>query len=626
MEQLHSKVVDYISEVTPGFKKQGLMFTCPLCKSLRCHIFNHKAHCLNCQTQLGTIFDIVRRFEEDKKSWTDDDIVFYLKNKYNIDILTKKEVNDVLSVFEQNGFDLVPVVRNRKNPIELDWVNKTHLDKHEWLNWLSDGLNLGVKTGARSKITVLDFDTREIPSSILALLPPTLTQETTKGFHYIYQHEPSLPNSRLDDIKLDILNDGRQFVVFPSVVDNIRRRIKVAAISKMSTGLINFLKQNTLPNVKSISEKLKEQIITEDFSDVKLSPVQEGSRNNLLVKIGGILKKQGFNIQETETVVNVINRNFCKPPLPDREIRGMMKSLDRYFAFDDKELAVKVFKYLRIVEEASPRDVKEAIGETKERVDTALAYLVKEGFLIKRRRMFCVIKRLTWKDTFMSDGLTIKYKMPYFDDVATFRDGDMILIGGQQKVGKTHIAMNIIKQLVEQNIKPHYISLESGSRYTLIAKQLQMGEGDFWTPETPHFSVVDIELEKNAITIIDWLLPKDYADTDKTFQYFSQQLVKNGGILIIFVQLKKNADFFAENMIAMFPALVCRYKYDQSPEGKDNHERGFFEVMYMREPKGRVKHAQIHCHYDWQTKRLNVVQDTEKEDDEKFLVVSEGDL
>jgi hypothetical protein len=329
--------------------------------------------------------------------------------------------------------------------------------------------------------------------------------------------------------------------------------------------------------------------------------------------LGGILRKE-LNIVQTTSVLNILNRHFCKPQLSTRDFNDIVKSLDKYISLEGEEIASTILRYLRIVEEATARDVKEALGFKKEQIDSSLSWLVKEGYAYKKSRIFHVTKRADWKDTFLDEGKVIDYQMPYFQDTAIFRDGDMTVIGAKTKVGKSHIALNIIKQLVSQGKKPYYISLESGNRFVSIAMALGMKEGDFYW--CVHFRPENIELEKGAITIIDWLLPSDYAETDKLYKYFAEQLVKNKGTLIIFVQLKDNGDFFAKNMIAMFPALVTRYFYDDDEKG----DTGYFIVDYMREPRVHKKRHKIPCKYDWDTKELTIVGNAiEEEDNGSFM-------
>jgi len=494
------------------------------------------------------------------------------------------------------------------------WTTKTHKNRKEWEDWLKDGLNIGLKTGKCSNVTIIDIDQEEIPPGIDNLLLPTLTFKTNKGWHLVFKYTEELKNTRYDEYKTDLLNDGKQSVVFPSVVDGKIREIRYNEIAEMPKELIALLKSKTSVPLQTFSERMIEEIKlgSVNLEDLNLRQVSEGNRNSFLIRFGGILRKE-MNLAQTAYTLDLINKHFCNPPLSAREFDAIVNSLDKYISMDGTELAVKVLNYLRIVEEANSMDIREAIGEKtsegKQRMEKAIAYLIKEGLVYKKRKAFHLIKKAEWRETFLDEGSTIDFNMPYLNDVATFRNGDMIVIGAKSKVGKSHISLNIIKQLIDQGKKPHYISLESGNRFVSIAKTLGISEGQFkWCV---HFSPENIEIEKNAITIIDWVLPTDYAETDKLFKHFAEQLVKQGGILICFVQLKQDGTFFAQNMISFFPALVTRYMYDDE---KGDGTYGGFHIDYIREPKIRQKFMKVPCKYNWEKKTLEKLENAIDED------------
>ena len=278
--------------------------------------------------------------------------------------------------------------------------------------------------------------------------------------------------------------------------------------------------------------------------------------------------------------------------------------------------------YLRLVEEANSKDVQLVVGESKEKVDRVLSYLVKEGYILKKRRNYLVLKKIDWSDSYTKDEVPINYRMPYFDDIGYFKVCDLILIGGQQKVGKSHIALNIIQRLVKQGIKPYYINLEPGNRFVSISRSLGLKEGDFFY--TTFFHPEQLELEDNAITIIDWLLPKDYAETDKLFQHFCEQLYKHKGNLIVFMQLRESGDFYAKDMTAMFPALVCKYLYDKDADGNDIPTSGYFKVDYIREPTTSLKKYKIPCKYNWSTRILSRLDELDSNIEEKSEILMLG--
>jgi len=606
MHKITSKVLDYLKDSLPNFQKKGVMFTCPICLEVKCNIITNtnRIFCIKCRKPIGDIFDVVNILEPNKYK-SKDEVIQYLKKKYDIDYFTETDINKVFSLYESFGFDLVPIVGNTKIPLEKDWLNKQHITSSEWLDWYSDNLNMGVKSGEKSGVTVLDFDIKEISSEIKPLLNETLLAETDRGWHYIYKYEPSLSTTRIDELKLDLINNGKQFVIYPSKVNGIRRKELIGTIiNKMSPELIEYLKKRNKVDFDFMSpaEKLDESIKSNILNEVNFNLVGEGNRNTFLLHLGGILRKEMSSV-EVEKTLGVVNRICCKPPYPQKELKILVDSLDKYVVYDEKELALKILKHLRIVKEATARDLKEVVLATKEKVDTALAFLEREGYIIRKSRMYHVLTRVDWKDTFADDCKPIDdFKVPYFHDVANFVYSDMILIGGKQKVGKTHIAINIIKQLVEQGKKPYYLNLEGGNRWVKISKQLGLKEGDFFN--FTNFSPEGLELEDNAITIIDWLLPKDYANTDKLFQHFAEQLFKHKGLLIVFVQLRDTDSFFAKDMVAMFPAFVCRYIYEKDGEGKDVSDKGAFHVDYVRDAKPKSKTFLIPCQYNWNTKRL----------------------
>jgi len=173
--------------------------------------------------------------------------------------------------------------------------------------------------------------------------------------------------------------------------------------------------------------------------------------------------------------------------------------------------------------------------------------------------------------------------------------------------------MNIIKQLVKQGKIPYYLSLESGSRWSKIALQLGLKEGDFYWDEVT--DATGIELEMGAITIIDWLCPNNYAEVDKLLKHFTEKLQKTKGIAIVFMQLRDNNDWLAKDLVKQFPSFACKYVYSDDETG----EYGKFTIDKIREAKFKTKIYEIPCRYDWSSKELTMIEEMDKEiPDEKI--------
>lgn len=614
-EILRQNFFKFLSEKIQPFKvsklkdKGNYLFTCPSCLKQTALFMaeTNKVFCQHCNFQ-GSILEVAYLVDTSLKEKKFHEIAEYLYIKYGIRLT---EFNAQLAKFyfdcyKKHNFDLVPLIKNQKIPFEKDWVNREHKSLEEWLKWFESGFNVGVKTGKKSNITVIDIDTKDMPE-VFVNLENYIMQSTPKGYHFVFQYEPDLPTTRFEELKIDLLNDGKQFVVYPSIVDGVDRfwnfKEVCPEIPKMTKEIKDFLVSNLssgIPPKINETEQLIRDIANDDLSGASL--VEDGNRHNSLIRFGGVLRKR-LTIQDTQYVLELFNKNFVKPPLNARDFLALVKSLDRYMNVDERELAIRILEYLRYAEEGTSKDIEQALGEKKSRVDKALSFLIKEQYIVKRNRMFHLLKKIVWREDFPSLHNEVDFLVPYFHDTAIFNWGDLILLGGQSGYGKTTISMNFIKRFKEQGLTPHYICLETGSRFIKTAAHLGLKEGDFrWCVQTDPSK---IELEKNSITILDWLLIEDKSQTDTVMKYFVEQLVRTNGFLIIFMQLKEDNGWFAPNMVKQFPAFAARYLYDEDGNGIT----GSWHVDKIREAKRQMKRSTIPCHYMWDTKLLKRIDE-----------------
>jgi len=162
----------------------------------------------------------------------------------------------------------------------------------------------------------------------------------------------------------------------------------------------------------------------------------------------------------------------------------------------------------------------------------------------------------------------------------------------------TTIALNILKEMIEQDIKPYYVYNEAGSRFQKIAKLLEI-EGKFF--HCQHANPLAVELEPNSFTIIDWLCLENKAETDTTLKHLNDELQRKRGILIIFTQLKQNYEWFAPNLIDHFPTFAARYIQDN-----ENHTEGHWDISKIKEPRGNFCTYILPCMYDHQTRIFKI--------------------
>jgi len=500
---------------------------------------------------------------------------------------------DVLNFYSEMGFNLVKA--NEKQPVMPSWTELINKSPREWLSWLNEGYNLGLLCGETSNTTVIDIDQEIIPEGLLRVLNRTLMQKTNKGWHYVYQFDKDIPSTRIDALKVDLMGSGRQIIIPPSQVNGrYREWSDMIEPSRLDDELKDFL-------LSQVGTKVN----VEPLSLVGGSPlVVEGNRNNTLIHLGGVMRNW-LNPIQVAKVLALINQNFITPSLPITEIEAMAKSIAKYDSRDFEQFEEKIYQYLKMTEGAIIHDIKDFTKEDRTTIDIALYNLREKERVFKSGNRFYVLNKVEWKQDFhFEQGKAIPFKMPYFDDVAQFCWGDLVLLAGKPSVGKTTIAMNIAKQLSVQGVVPYYVNLESGSRFGSTATRLGIKVGDmhFTTASNPQV----IELEKDSVTIIDWLLIDEKYETDKVFKHFSEELKKKGGVLILFQQLRDNNHYFAQDMVKQFPSFAARYIYD---EEENSREFGAFRIDKNREPKGRWV-SKLPCRYDRDTMVLDLL-DTE---------------
>jgi len=606
---------------------------------------NHKLYCHACK-KTYSILDVVR-IVENKPDLKEEEIYSLLKNLFGLTLETKNDKGDTEKLFkdyDKRNFDLTPVAKNNKNPIERDWPNKVHRDPEEWMQWIISGLNLGLKTGARSGVTVLDIDaltksekaeyldsncTAKRQKELIKLRDErvdiifkkfnieltTVYQKTLGGYHLIYKYEPDIPKCQIkvEGIIIDVENDGGQVVIPPSIIPKTERKIYLEnEIQQMPQNIKTYCLEYKPPKSEVVKKDNGEPDLKsyngEDFDLKDL----EGMRNNTWIKMGGILRKE-LNPSQTSFVLKVMNRNLMSDPLEDREIDGMMGQLNKYVSFDEQELSRDIINYL---EHYNPNPSKaeiemailgtRALGENKKRVDKTLKYLLKEEKIICNGRNFELVEEMEWTDRLVGACQPIDFQVPFMDDYAYFLKGQLMLIGSPSKRGKTTLAMNFVKRIVDQGIKPYYIYNENGSGFVKSAYALGLKDEDFYFPQTACFDPEKIRLRPNSIVIYDWINPRNFATTDKLYESICEKLEKTKSFMIAFTQLRqKDHEWFAPDLIVQYPALACKYLYAGKGGGSDT----YFELTHVRDPKFKGKVVKIPCTYDWDTKIVTRIED-----------------
>jgi len=124
--------VEYLKQNIPNFQQDKILFTCPLClhELPCCNVIpnsGYTLHCFNCNKNFNLI-DVIREKKEFKEK-SDKEILYHIKQQLKLDVLTEYEIDNLLDFYEKLNWDLVPIARGQKIPIERQWTQKTHKDK-----------------------------------------------------------------------------------------------------------------------------------------------------------------------------------------------------------------------------------------------------------------------------------------------------------------------------------------------------------------------------------------------------------------------------------------------------------------------------------------------------------------
>ena len=536
----------------------------------------------------GTAFDVVRLIEEDKVSKSDAEITEYL-----ISLLDLDEYKE-LDTYVKYGWALIPLLKNDRVPFEPEWQKSDRREKLAWVKWLNNGLNVGVNCGT-SQILAIDVDfkvppTTEVEQIYQQLIETnTLMQSTPHGKHFVFKQDIDFGNwVNIGGLHIDTRSVDGQIAIAPSKRDglvyswlNLGSEIKTLP-TDIKQKLLDLKQVDKGRNTKSTL--LEAQIVKEG----------EG-RNNILTSIGGVLINK-FSTEDTAYVLSLISKNFMNPELPFHEIKAMLGSLEGYKISAEEGQEKAIYEYIKLIQnDVSAKDIMDSLRLPRNIVDKYLSKFVKAGKAIRLGRgRYQYKEKIEWSDSTPEVIQEYQYKMPLFHNIAIFQDADCLILGGKTNQGKTTIALNIVKEMIEQGVKPYYIFNEAGSRFQKTAQMLGIS-GKFY--HSQHSNPLAVELEANSFSIIDWLCLENKAETDTVLKHLNDELQRKRGILIIFTQLKQDNGYFAPNLIDHFPTFAARYFQDN-----DTHTAGHWQADKIKEPRGNYTVYNLECVYDQSTR------------------------
>ena len=194
--------------------------------------------------------------------------------------------------------------------------------------------NVGIRTGTKSRIVVLDIDPRNGGiESVKRLikergkLPATLTVKTGGGGYHLY--------FRLQNAAMQLKNQSN-LGGYSGIDFKAENGYVLAPPSIHASGeQYRFLKKKRssskiVPLPKSIGQLLQKPPVRKAALDEVEEKYQVGERNSRLTSLAGVLRYRGIIGKSLHRMMKTINRIMCITPVHESEVRSIVTSISRY--------------------------------------------------------------------------------------------------------------------------------------------------------------------------------------------------------------------------------------------------------------------------------------------------------
>lgn len=209
-----------------------------------------------------------------------------------------------------------------------DATTHTHIVRKWWKKW--PNANIGIATGTASGVVVLDIDSRHDGFASLrdlerryGRLPKSHKVRTGGGGQHHYLRHRGIPIKSKSGIApgVDVRGDGG-YIVAPPSRHASGKRYEWLGVEQPDLSL--------LPDIPKWLLRLMTKRVGESSKKIAAHVIPERERNTSLTSLAGAMRRRGATKGSILAALRKENRKRCKPPLNDKEVRGIAASVSKY--------------------------------------------------------------------------------------------------------------------------------------------------------------------------------------------------------------------------------------------------------------------------------------------------------
>lgn len=331
--------------------------------------------------------------------------------------------------YVESGWSVLPVKPEDKRPYMMNWLqyNHTRASKDVVENWFNNlsGAGIGVVTGKISNIVVLDVESYcKIPlEELLKRYPTQMYSKTGSGGYHLYFTYPrgvTKINNRVGIFEgADLRADGGFIVLPPTTHPNGNK------YEWIKRGVPGAFPMSLLELESKPTEK------TEGWITEALRGIAEGGRNDACARLAGYFFKKGLTYDIVETLLLDWNERNS-PPLPIKEIRTTIKSIERSHTFGESSQFTSVeFENDEVNEvknEVSSFDIMKMTDYVKGYGGDGVSWLV-DDWMPESSIVFLVSPPESYKTWILLDlAVSVASGAPFLGQFEVFDKGPTLII------------------------------------------------------------------------------------------------------------------------------------------------------------------------------------------------------